>query len=229
MHQDHGSIWFWTDGQWTSLDLVAHTAAVEAAYAIIVAFDWAQYVVDLKSSDRRARDEAVQLATSLLHPPTADGDAVRSMNTQSYVRYVVSESDEHPLAASNLLDTTAHAQRVFDHGLPRLSVDRVSMASPGVVSFRGLAGPARQFRFLLRDAWGERVHEPGVSKGAIDVARQYVSDRSYALGMKVKALEARATRDLALVFELLHRQEVRGKLAEVRRSLDYDVPVPRDM
>ena len=142
MHQDHGSIWFWTDGQWTSLDLIAHTAAVEAAYAIIVAFDWAQYVVDLKSSDRRARDEAVQLATSLLHAPPADGDAVRSMNTQSYVRYVVSESDENPLAAANLIGATTHAQRVFDHGLPRLSVDRVAMA-PGQHCFSraGRPGP----------------------------------------------------------------------------------------
>src|SRR3954468_4208005 len=122
MHQDHGSIWFWTDGQWSSLDLVEHTAAVEAAYAIIVAFDWAQYVAGVKSSEARSRDAAMQLAGTLLQSPRDNTDSLGGMNAQSYVRLVMAESEENPLAALNLLETTAQAQRVFDHGLPRLTI-----------------------------------------------------------------------------------------------------------
>src|SRR5437879_3981670 len=92
-HQDRGLIWFWTDGQWNSLDVIALAAAIEAAYAIIGAFDWAAYVNDLHSSDPRGRQEATQLATFLLTNTHVEGDVVRSMNAPSYVRWNIAESD----------------------------------------------------------------------------------------------------------------------------------------
>lgn len=227
MHQDHGVLWFWTDGQWSNLDLITAAAAAETAYAILVAFDWASYAHDLRTSDPRGRQEAMQLATFLLENTHGESDAPRSMNTRSYVRWNIAESDAAPTAAMNLLQTSAELQRVFDHGMPRLDVDDVAMTTPGMIAFRGLAGPLRQLRYLMRDVWQQRPHEDGASTAAVDVARQYVTDRSYALGIRVKGIDARATKELALSFELLHRLEERGRLVHVEHSLELDQPVVR--
>jgi hypothetical protein len=227
MHQDHGLVWFWTDGQWSNLDLITAAAAVETAYAIVVAFDWASYVNDLRTSDPRGRQDAMQLATFLLNNTHDEGDTARSMNTRSYVRWNIAESDAAPTAATSLLQTAAELQRVFDRGLPRLEVDDVAMTMPGMMVFRGLASSTRQLRYLLRDVWEQRPHEDGASTAAVDVARQYVTDRSYALGIRVKGVDARATKELALAFEVLYRLEERGRLVHVEHSLELDAPVLR--
>jgi hypothetical protein len=227
IHQDRGFIWFWTDGQWSNLDLIAHAAALEAAYAIVVTFDWALFVNDLKSGDHRGRHQALQLASFLLHDSHDTDDVVRAMNAPSFVRWNVAESDEALTASGQLLDLAAQLQGVFDRGMPRLEIDDIAMTHPGIAAFRGMAGPLRKLRYLMRDVWQQRPHEEGPSKAAIEVARQYVTDRSYDLSIRVKAIDARATKNLALAFEVLHRLEARGRLAHVEHSLELDIPVVR--
>lgn len=212
------AITFVSDKQWTTEDLSQFANAVELMYGV---FFGLSTIVDLhlrgpEPGDMpwKERDFFISLMQGWSPTPIFDLSDLSSSSIGLWGR-IEEGVEPHEF----LKQLRGHSYGLRENS--QLAVRRISMASPGIISFEGLGELVRELREFIKDIWYRNLQERKLGEFQLRVIQQYLARKEPLKAVRDPDRFDRAVVFLGIGVHTLAELEESDKLRDIVESLQH--------